>query len=74
MPRSFHRYEEYMGHNNQEIKELRREILLYEKKIREANKKIEDIQSECEHHYQFSSGGPYEDNYVCKLCGHDTEH
>lgn len=68
-----HRDEEYIGHNNVEIKRLKNEILSYEKKIREAEEEIRRIQSECNHYYQFSSGGPYEDNYVCKLCGHENE-
>lgn len=71
---SFHRYEEYKGHNNEEIKKLQRKIWDYEKKIKEAEEEIYKIQSACNHHYQFSSTGPYEDNYVCSLCGHDTEH
>lgn len=74
MPRSFHHDEKYMGHNNQEIKELRKKIRALEKEIKEVEQQIENIQSKCEHYYQFSSGGPYEDNYNCKFCGHDTEH
>lgn len=71
---SYHYNEEYHGHSNQEVKRLRREILSHEKAIREAEEEIYKIQSECDHHYQLSSLGPYDDNYVCCLCGHDTEH
>lgn len=70
---SIHRDEEYMGQSNKEIKRLDNEILSHEKKIKEAKEQIDKIQSECDHYYQFSSSGMYEDNYVCKHCGHETE-
>lgn len=73
MPCSFHHNEQYNGHNNQAIKNLKKQISFHEKIIEEAEKDIRKIQSECNHYYQFSSRGMYEDNYVCKHCGHETE-
>lgn len=71
--RTFHRFEQYEGFENENIKLLQsqRDALREMLKIVEDN--IVEIQSNCDHHYQFSSGGMYEDNYVCKHCGHETE-
>lgn len=71
--RTFHRDEPYEGYENQNVKNLKEQISILEEMKEAAEKAIEEIQSNCDHHYQFSSGGMYEDNYVCKHCGHDTE-
>lgn len=72
MPR-FYREEEYVGHSNQRINELNKHLVTLNKMIKTTEDSIDKIQSECDHHYQFSSSGMYEDNYVCKHCGHETE-
>lgn len=54
---------------NEVKKELKRiQLLLEEKKA-----KLLEIQNDCDHEYFFISSGPYEDYYMCKLCGHETD-
>jgi hypothetical protein len=67
-------YDEYNGLINNEI------IILFDKlnecKIiqNKIEEKIKNIQNNCIHEYMFSSKGMYDDNYICKLCGNESEH
>lgn len=65
--------EEYSGHTNDEIHAMSFEIKQAREKIKELEDRIFEIQSKCVHEYKFYSWGPYEDDYKCCLCGHDTE-
>ena len=71
---TFYRYDPYIGHENREVKLLTEQINTLKDMIKIAEDELNKIQSNCNHEYQFSSSGMYEDNYVCKLCGHETEH
>ncbi len=67
-------YEEYTGCKKIEIGLLKNEILDAYKKIKSVENEIDAIQDDCVHEYKFTSRGMYEDNYVCCICGHETEH
>ena len=67
-------YDEYTGCKNIEIGLLKIEILIAYSKIKSMEKEIDAIQDVCIHEYKFTSRGPYDDNYACCLCGHETEH
>jgi len=41
--------------------------------LRLLHAEIRKIQDDCIHTYEFSSRGMHNDNYVCKICGHETE-
>ena len=69
----FYRYEPFEGFENERVDELQNHVLELKNKLKKANNEIEDIQFNCDHHYQFSSSGMYKDNFVCKHCGHETE-
>lgn len=70
----YERSVKYTGHNNEEIYSLLEELSKLERQVRCVEGKIRHIQSNCKHEYKFSCSGMYEDNYVCSLCGHETEH
>lgn len=59
---------------------LNKEIISLKDDLRRAKKTmvmtqncITEIQNNCDHEYMFSCKGAYEDNYVCRICGHETE-
>lgn len=70
---TINRYEPYEGYDNQNVKNLVEQIGILKEMIEIAEDELNKIRSNCNHHYQFSSSGMYEDNYVCKHCGQDTE-
>lgn len=72
-PATYHRYEPYEMHTNQNVKNLIEQVGILKELIKINEDELKRIQSECNHYYQFSSSGMYEDNYVCKHCGHETE-
>ena len=66
-------YDQYEGHGNERIISLHSELEDNIAERKRIENEIYEIQSNCIHIYKFSSSGAYEDNYVCELCGHETE-
>lgn len=69
----YDRWTEYKGHDNQEIWDLKEKLMEAERQVIVIENKIKHIQSNCDHQYEFSCSGMYEDSYTCSLCGHETE-
>lgn len=70
---TINRDETYGGYENQNVKNLVEQISVLKEMIKIAEDELYKIRSNCNHHYQFSSSGMYEDNFVCKHCGNETE-
>lgn len=71
---TFHRYSRFEGFENESIKSLQNQIEFLRESIKISENIIYDIQSNCAHNYMYSSSGMFEDNYICKHCGHEIEH
>jgi hypothetical protein len=58
---------------NEEVVKLLKEIdeieAEFNKKKKEKSEALEQIRRNCNHHYQFSIKGMYDDTYECKFCG-----
>lgn len=65
--------DQYEGHENEKIISLHSELEDNISERKRIENDIYEIQSKCIHQYMFSSQGMYEDNYVCRLCGHESE-
>jgi len=66
-------YYQYEGHENEKIISLHSELEDNIAERKRIENEIYEIQSKCIHQYMFSSNGMYEDNYICRLCGHESE-
>lgn len=58
---------------NQEVMDTFEKIFQIENNTKELNKRIEEIQSTCDHEYLFNGGCGYEDSYKCQKCGKEIE-
>ena len=71
---TYNRYEKFQAYDNQKIHELEALSSVLRKRQIEVEKEINEIQSACNHTYNFVCSGMHKDFYKCILCGHEIEH
>ena len=65
--------DQYLGHDNQEIKDLLNEFYNLEAQKLSIKLKIAEIRDNCEHDFKLVCTGVYEDYYQCSKCGEEAE-
>ena len=74
MSNVLNRYEEYdHSISNGEILLIEEQIDILEKELKKQNERIEEIQNDCDHHFQFLMSGVYNDYFKCNKCGLERE-
>ena len=73
-PDKYDRYVTYDGLRlNPEIIELKKKRYALDSEIKSIIDQMNLIRDKCEHEYEFSCRGMYEDSYICAKCGDITE-
>ena len=74
MSNVLNRYDQYdYSISNGEILLIEEQIDVLEKELKKQNKRIEEIQNDCDHHFQFLTSGMYNDYFKCNKCGLERE-
>lgn len=74
MSNVLNRYEQYdHSISNLEILLIQEQIDVLEKELKKQNERIEEIQNDCDHHFQFLTSGTYNDYFKCNKCGLERE-